>query len=136
MIATWIWIRLTTWIWIRQKTNSLTRQEEDILWDCGQLDVKTPESVIATFLWQLTQHFGLRGRQEHHSMRAENFSFQKDKIRASYIVYTDGIAKTRKSGLHQKSPLQLPKIFEPESERCPLKLFQKYPSKHPVAMQK
>ena len=32
------------------KTNSLTRQEEDILWKCSQLSDKTPKSIIAT-LW-------------------------------------------------------------------------------------
>ena len=60
------------------KTNSLTRQEEDILWDYGQLGDKTPKSIIATLWWQLTQHFGLRGRQEHHSMKVEDFSFRKN----------------------------------------------------------
>ena len=43
------------------KTSSLTRQEEDILWECGQLGDKTPKSIIATLWWQLTQYFGLRG---------------------------------------------------------------------------
>ena len=33
------------------KTNNLTRQEEDILWECGQLGDKTPKSIIAT-LWR------------------------------------------------------------------------------------
>ena len=27
------------------KKKSLTRQEEDILWECGQLGEKTPESI-------------------------------------------------------------------------------------------
>ena len=76
------------------KTNSLTRQEEDILWECGQLGDKTPKSIIATLWWQLTQHFGLRGRQEHHSMRVEDFSFQKNETGASYIVYAEGMTKT------------------------------------------
>ena len=57
------------------KTNSLTRQEEDILWECGQLGDKTPKIIIAFLWWQLTQQFGLRGRQEHYSMRVEDFSF-------------------------------------------------------------
>ena len=35
------------------KTNSLTRQEEDILWKCSQLGNKTPKSIIATLWWQL-----------------------------------------------------------------------------------
>ena len=43
------------------KTSSLTRQEEDILWECVQLGDKTPKSIIATLWWQLTQYFGLRG---------------------------------------------------------------------------
>ena len=30
----------------------------------------------------------------------------------------------------------LEKIFETQSEKCPLKLFQKYPSKRPVGMVK
>ena len=58
------------------KTNRLTRQKEDILWECGQLGDKTPKSFSATFWWQLTQRFGLQGRQEHHSMRVEDFLFK------------------------------------------------------------
>ena len=42
----------------QKKTNSLTRQEEDILWECDQLDDKTLKSIISTLWWQLTQHFG------------------------------------------------------------------------------
>ena len=68
-----------------KKTNSLTRQEEDILWECGQLGDKTPKNIIATLWWQLTQHFRLRGRQEDHSMRVEDFYFRKDETGASII---------------------------------------------------
>ena len=118
------------------KTNSLTRQEKDKPWECGQLGDKTRKSIIATLWWQLTQHFGLWERQQHYSMRVEDFSFQKDETGATYIVYAEGIAKTRQSGLHQKRRLQLPKMFETQSERCPVKLFQKYLSKRPVEMEK
>ena len=119
------------------KTNSLTRQEEDILWECGQLGDKTPKNIIATLWWQLTQYFRLQGRQEDHSMRVEDFSFRKDETGASYIVYAEGLTtKTRQSGLHKKSRLQLPKMFETQSERCPVKLFQKYLSKRPVGTEK
>ena len=38
------------------KTNSLTRQEEDILWECGQLGDKTPKSIIATLWWQFSRN--------------------------------------------------------------------------------
>ena len=94
------------------KTNSLTRQEKDIMRECGQLGDKTPESTIATLWWKLTQHFWLQGRREHQSMRVEDFSFRKYETGASYKVYAEGITKTRQSGLHQQSRLQLPKMFE------------------------
>ena len=74
--------------------------------ECGQVWNKTP---IATFWWQLTYHFGLRGRQEHHSMRVEDFSFRQDETGASQVVYAEGITKTRQSCLHQKSRLKLTK---------------------------
>ena len=35
---------------LAKKTNSLPKQEEDILWKCGHLGDKTPKSAIST-LW-------------------------------------------------------------------------------------
>ena len=67
-------------------------------------------------------------------MRVEDFSFRKDETGASYMVYAEGIIKTRQSGLHQQSRLQLPKMFETQSERFPVTIFQKCHSKHPVGM--
>lgn len=116
------------------KTNSLTREEEEILWQSGQLGDETPKSIIRTLWWQLTQHFGLRGRQEHHSMRVEDFKFRRDESGTTYIMFSEGITKTRQSGLHQKNRLQLPKMFATESDRCPVKLFRKYLSKRPVEL--
>ena len=46
------------------------------------------------------------------------------------------MTKTRQSGMHQKSRLQLPKVFETQSERCPVKLFQKYLPKRSVENKK
>ena len=44
-------------------------------------------------------------------MRVEGFSFRIDETGASCIVSAEGITKTRQIGLHQKSRLQLPKMF-------------------------
>ena len=48
------------------KACSLTVEEEEVLWECGQLGLHSPSSIINTLWWKLTQHFGLRGRQKHH----------------------------------------------------------------------
>ena len=60
------------------KTKSLTEEEEKILWESGHLGGENPRSLANTMWWLLTQHFGLRGRQEHHEMRIEDFSLHKD----------------------------------------------------------
>ena len=77
-----------------------------------------------------------RERQKHDSMRAEDSSFRKDETGALHIVYAKRITKTRQSVLQQKSRLQLPKMFEIQSERCIVKLFPKYLSICPVGMEK
>ena len=46
----------------------LTTQEEEILWQCGQLGHENAQSLINSLWWLMTQHFGLRGRQEHHPL--------------------------------------------------------------------
>ena len=59
------------------KADSFTAEEEAILWNCGQLGCQNPKSLINTLWWLLTQHFGLRGRQEHHSMKIQDFVYKK-----------------------------------------------------------
>ena len=44
------------------KAVSITEEEEETLWSCGQLCSSSPQSIINTLWWKLTQHFGLRGR--------------------------------------------------------------------------
>ncbi|CAH3018925.1 unnamed protein product [Porites evermanni] len=57
----------------------------------------------------LTQHFGLRGCQEHHDMYVEDFAFRKP-------------PKTRQGGLRKKR------------RRCPVKLFKTFLERRPEEM--
>lgn len=61
----------------KQTAKSLTEQEKEILWECGQLDQNNPCSLINTMCWLLTMYFDLRGSQEHHDMKVEDFTIQK-----------------------------------------------------------
>ena len=49
----------------------LTTQEEEVLWQCGQLGHENAQSLINNLWWLMTQHFGLRGRKEHHPLMLE-----------------------------------------------------------------
>ena len=57
------------------KARQLSEEEEEILWKSEKLGGKTPESLIHTMWWLLTQQFGLWGRQEHHGMRLKSCDY-------------------------------------------------------------
>ena len=63
------------------KAESLTVQDEEVLWSSGQLGSSNPRFLLYTMWYLLTQHFGLRARQEHYCMKVEDFVAKKDDYR-------------------------------------------------------
>ena len=117
------------------RSNSLSLADENILWQCGQMGMSSPYAIINSLWWLLTQHFGLRGRQEHHDMMLEHFTFKEDGDGCKYITFAEGITKTRQSGLHLKQRLVVPKMFETKDpQRCPVTIFNLYISKRPLEL--
>ncbi|XP_068738942.1 uncharacterized protein KIAA1958-like [Montipora capricornis] len=106
------------------KAKSLTKEEEEILWENGQLGNQTPRSLINTMWWLLIMHLGLRGRQEHHDMMVEDFSSEKDDDGVEFITFSEGPTKTRQGGLRVKPWLATPKMFATGEKRCPVALFK------------
>jgi hypothetical protein len=82
--------------------------------------------------WLLTQHFGLRGQQEHHTMAVEDFEFGEDDNGIAYVSFKDNPTKTHQGGLHITKRQQLPKMFATGEKRCPVSLFKEYLSRRPV----
>ena len=113
------------------KAKSLTKKEEQIPWENGQLGNQTPRSLINTMWWLLTMHFGFRGRQEHHDMMVE-----KDDDRVEFITFSEGTTKTRQGGLRVKPRLATPKMFATGEKRCPVARFKQYLKKRPEEMKK
>ena len=111
------------------KAKSLTKEEEERLWEKCQLGNQTPRSLINKMRWLLTMHFGLRGRQEHHDMMVENFLIEKEDDGVKFITFSEGPTKTRQGGLRVKPRLATPK-------RCPVALFKQYFEKRPEEMKK
>ena len=82
-----------------------------------------------------TQHFGLRGRQEHTTMSMETFLlFKNDENCEKYVEFLEDPTKTRYQGLHHKPKVTNPKMFATGGERCPVGLLQFYILKRPKAM--
>ena len=116
------------------RSHSLTKDEEIVLWDCGQLGISSPRSLINTIWWLLTQHLGLRGRKQHHELKLEDFTFKISDRGHEYVTLAEGITKTLQSGLHEKHRLEKPFMFENKSSVCPVDVFKLYISKRPLDM--
>ena len=78
------------------RSRSLTKEEEEVFWQNGQLGGGTPRALFNTMWWLLTQHFGLRERQEHHQMKVEDFTLQPDHDGNEFLTFAEGPTKTRR----------------------------------------
>ena len=113
------------------KARNLTKEEEEVLWKESKLGSTTPEALVNTMWWILTQHFGLRGRQEHHDMKLDDFQLCKDDNGVEFVQFTEGQTKTRQGGLHTKLRDFQPRMFAVGGERCPVALFKQFVSRRP-----
>ena len=109
----------------------LSEEEEEIFWKSEKLGGKTPESLTHTVRWLLTQQFGLRGRQEHHGMRLEDFRIMKGDDGLEFAEFAEMPTKTRPGGLKAKPRQFQPKMFQTGGERCSVVLFRQYISRRP-----
>ena len=81
--------------------------------------------------WAKLRNKGLRGRQEHHNMKIEDFTFKKHDG-FTYLTFSEGITKTMQSGLREKYRVQITKMFETRNDRFPVKIFRTYLAKRPA----
>ena len=112
-------------------TSALKAEEEEMLWSKQSLGNCSPRVLSQTMWWILTQHFGLRRRQEHHSMEVEDFSFCVDDSGTEYVTFKENPTKTRQGGLNTKHRSVLPKMFATGGQKCPVDLLKQYLSRRP-----
>ena len=110
---------------------ALTIPEEEALWENEKLGSSSPKVLYQTMWWILTQHFGLRGRQEHHSMAVEDFSVCSDDDGFEYVTFEENPTKTRQGGLNTKRRPVMPNMFATGGARCPVGLFKEFLSRRP-----
>ena len=53
---------------VPNRAKSLSREEENVLWESGQLGRNSSRFFIQTIWSNNLLHFGMRGRDEHHSL--------------------------------------------------------------------
>jgi len=70
----------------------LTKKE--LLWKESKFGRTTPEALVNTKWFLLTQHFGLGGWQEHHDMKVDDFQLCKDDSGVEFLQFPEGQTKT------------------------------------------
>ena len=120
----------------KNRADPLNEEEEELLWKKGVLGDASPVSLNHTVFYVLSQHFGTRGRQEHHQIRVEELKFVKNAVtgEADYVEWVEGVTKTRQGGLVKKERRVPQQAYATGGSRCPVRLLQKLVSKRPEKM--
>ena len=113
------------------RARSLNVLDEKDLWTSEQLGGRNARSLTNTMWFLFTQHFGLRGRQQHHTMKVEDFVINRDDENNEYVTFSEGVTKTRQGGTRQKQRNVVPKMFATGGERCPIQLYREFISRRP-----
>ena len=71
------------------------------------------------------------GRQEHHSMEVEDFSFCVDDSGTEYVTFKENPTKTRQGELNTKHRSVQPQMFTTGDPKCLVQLLKQYLSKRP-----
>jgi integrase len=110
---------------------------EEQLWEDGHLGIDSPKKLLATILYLIGIHFGLRARKEHRQLRFGNnsqFQILGDHVtKQSVLRYTEDCQKTRNGGLHERNIE--PKVidrYETDNPHNIVKVFKCYVSHRPT----
>jgi len=73
-------------------TETLSKEDENILWDSGVLGTSTPQALLRAVFYLNGKNFCLHGRQEHRNLRLSQLQrfHNPDKY-----IYTENVSKNR-----------------------------------------
>ena len=119
----------------KHASHALSEADEEFLWQSGELGKHSAQALLNVNFKNVTEHFGLRGRQEHYSMIVEDFSIITSPDSAvKYVTFKEGPTKTRQGGLRITHRAVQPKMFANGGERCPVMLFEEMLARRPPEM--
>ena len=106
--------------------------EENVLFEDGQLGDHSPEALIRTVWYFLTLHFGMRGRDEHHKLRYGDLKLLQDS-NGEYLQWCfERGTKTRTGEVSGSMNRAFqPKMFATNTDRCPVYFFKAFISYRP-----
>ena len=118
------------------RSAAISREEEDKLYETGQLGYSTPMSLLRTVWMLTTMLFGHRGRNESRQMLWGDVKLKKDENGREYLEFNERLTKTRDGSGEGGSRPFCPKAFENREtpERCPVTAYKEYAKRRPTGM--
>ena len=120
----------------KRQAEPLTEEEEERLWQTGQLGQHSPQALLDTMLFMHGVYFALRSGQEHRNLRFDPAQVEliESPGKRAYLRYTENISKNNPGGLKgrkykPKVVIQHENLDNPD--RCFVRLFRLYQSKCP-----
>ena len=122
----------------KRQAEPLTEEEEEQLWQTGQLGDHSPQALVDTMLFMHGIYFALRSGHEHRNLRfvpaqVELVDHPGEK---TYLRYTEDISKNNPGGLQgrKNKPKVVTQYENAENpDRCFVRLFRLYQSKCPTS---
>jgi len=88
----------------KEEKEFVSEQEEGVFWQKKLLGTTSAKSLkfnnyniislLNTKWWLVSQHFGLRGCQEHYTMNVEDFTLSKDDNGNEFVTFAENPTKT------------------------------------------
>ena len=117
---------------------ALTKDEEDMLFQSGQLGWDSPEALQRSIWWLTTIHFGHRGRDEARQLQWGDIKLKTDEVNGQYLEFQERSTKTRDGEKAGGCRRFTPKAFENKEDprRCPVQTYKEFEKRRPDAMKK
>ena len=117
------------------KSHPLEHSHETALWEKGQLGDFNGRALTNVNFKNLTEHLGLRGRQEHYNSFVEDFVIHQHEDGSQSVEFNEGPTKTRSGGLRVRRRTT-PQIMHSTDggDRDPVRLFNLWLQKRPEGM--
>lgn len=110
----------------------LEENEIEIFWKNGTFGVNNPDSLLNTIWWVIGSGFCLRGRSEHHQLKVDSFSLHVDEQGTEYLVFREGLTKTRRGEKHQGARKFIPRLYATGGDRCPIFIYKEFMKRRPA----
>ena len=113
----------------------MTDEEVDILYGLNLLGSANGEALLNTVWLNNTQHFGLRGCQEHRDMKWGDVELKTTADGLEHLEYNERQTKTRTGSQPKDTRTVKPKMFAVRgSEKDPVLFYRQYARKRPDDM--